>query len=484
MDYVIMEAKKLSKKVIQYAIILAFMLLFQFLPPMGPVTPIGMKILGIFIGCIIGWAFGEQTWPSLLAVFLLGMMEGSSVPGTFAAAMGNGTVHMVLLCLVICAALSSCGLIDYLCKKILSTRFARKGPWALMTAFWIAGALSCGLTNGTVVIVILLWNIFYELVDRLNLEKDSPYVAVGIIGIAITCYLGGNIMPYSSFVQICWGVMAAADPNATINPNSYILFQLILNAVLIPVLALFCKFVLRIKADYDVPANLFSKEDLKMTQKLRTMIIYLVILILMLILPNFMPGTPVAKFLNQMSLVGAFVIIIVALAITPDGEGGRMIDIGKAFTQVPYGLLFVVATALTMAGQLTNEATGIPVLLNNVLAPITKIGSPYMIVAVMVFVSVILTNVVNNIVCATIMIPVSVILMQNAGIHPAVLIALLCTTLQQGIVVPSGSVFGAMLHGIDGYITSKSVYKFGIILELFLGLVIGLGGTALAQLIF
>ena len=41
-----------------------------------------------------------------------------------------------------------------------------------------------------------------------------------------------------------------------------------------------------------------------------------------------------------------------------------------------------------------------------------------------------------------------------------------------------------MLHGIDGYITSKSVYKFGIILELFLGLVIGLGGTALAQLIF
>ncbi len=479
-----METKKSNKKLIQYIVILAFMLLFQFLPPMGPVTKVGMKVLGIFIGCIFAWAFGEQTWPSLLAIFLLGMMEGATVPGVFATAMGNGTVHMVLLCLVICAALQSCGLIDYLCKIILSTKFARKGPWALMIAFWAAGAISCGLTNGTVVIVILLWNIFYQLVDQLKLKKDSPYVAVGIIGIAITCYLGGNIMPYSSFVQICWGVMTATDPEATINSNSYILFQVILNAVLIPFLALFCKYVLRIKADYEVPENMFTAEELKMTQKLRTMIIYLVIMIAMLILPNFIPGTAIAKILNQMSLVGAFVLIIICLAVTPNGEGGRMINIAQAFAQIPYGLLFIVATALTMAGQLTSEATGIPVLLNNLLEPITRIGSPYLIIAIMVIISVILTNVINNIVCATIMIPVAMVLVKNTGINPAVMIALLCTTLQQGIVVPSGSVFGAMLHGIDGYITSKSVYKYGTILELVLALVIGFGGTALANLIF
>ncbi len=473
-----------SKKLIQYAIILVFMLGFGFLPPFGPVTQVGMKVLGIFIGCILAWAFGEQTWPSFLALFLLGMLEGSTVTGVFGSAIGNATVHIVLLCLLFCDALQNSGLINYLVKRILSTKLAQKGPWALMVAFWIAGAVTCGLTNGTVVIVILLWELFYEVVDKLELEKDSPYVAVGIITIAITCYIGGNIMPYSSFVQICIGVMTAAAPDVSMNMSHYILLQVILTALMITVLALFCKYVLRIKVEYEVPADMFSADDLRMTSKIRTMIIYLVLLVLMLVLPYYLPaGWGLTKALTQMGMIGSFVLIMAALSVTPDGEGGRMMNIGKAFTKVPYGLICVVATALTMAGQLTSEATGISKLLTMVLEPITSIGSPYLVMALFIIVSVILTNIINNIVCATILIPVGMVLVQNAGINPVAMIAVMCLTLQQGIVAPSGSVFGAMLHGIDGYISSKSVYKYGTILEIVLALVVGFVGTLLANAI-
>ena len=160
-----------------------------------------------------------------------------------------------------------------------------------------------------------------------------------------------------------------------------------------------------------------------------------------------------------------------------------MMNIGTAFTKVPYGLLCVVATALTMAGQLTSEATGISKLLTMVLEPITSVGSPYLVMALFVIVSVILTNVINNIVCATILIPVGMVLVQNIGINPIAMIAVMCLTLQQGIVAPSGSVFGAMLHGIDGYITSKSVYRYGTILEIVVALVAGFIGTLLANII-
>lgn len=471
-------------KLIQYAIILAFMLLFGLLPPFGPVTKVGMKVLGIFIGCIVAWAFGEQTWPSFLALFLLGMMEGSTVTGVFGSAVGNTTVHIVLLCLLFCDALQNSGLINFMVKRILATKIARKGPWALMIAFWIAGAVSCGLTNGTVVIIILLWELFYEVVDKLNLKKDSPYVAVGIITIAITCYVGGNIMPYSSFVQICIGVMTTADPAASMNMSSYILLQVILTVLVIATLALFCKYILRIRVDYVVPEDMFSTDDLKMTGKLRTMVIYLVLLVLMLVLPYYLPESWwLTKALSQMGMVGSFVIIMAALSITPDGEGGRMMNLGTAFTKVPYGLICVVATALTMAGQLTSEATGISKLLSIALEPLTSIGSPYLVLALFVVISVILTNLINNIVCATILIPVGMVLVQNVNINPVVMVAVMCLTLQQGIVAPSGSVFGAMLHGIDGYITSKSVYKYGTILELVLALVVGFVGTLIANVI-
>lgn len=136
-----------------------------------------------------------------------------------------------------------------------------------------------------------------------------------------------------------------------------------------------------------------------------------------------------------------------------------------------------------MAGQLTSEATGISKLLSIALEPLTSIGSPYLVLALFVVISVILTNLINNIVCATILIPVGMVLVQNVNINPVVMVAVMCLTLQQGIVAPSGSVFGAMLHGIDGYITSKSVYKYGTILELVLALVVGFVGTLIANVI-
>ena len=40
-----------------------------------------------------------------------------------------------------------------------------------------------------------------------------------------------------------------------------------------------------------------------------------------------------------------------------------------------------------------------------------------------------------------------------------------------------------MLHGIDGYITSKSVYRYGTILEIVVALVAGFIGTLLANII-
>lgn len=472
------------KKLIQYIIILVFMFGFGFLPPFGPVTEIGMRVLGIFIGCIIAWAFGEQTWPSFLALILLGMLDGATVTGTFASALGNGTVHIVLLCLLICSALQNSGLIDYMVKRILATKFARKGPWTMLVAFWAAGAISCGLTNGTIVIVILVWELFYRLVDNLNLEKDSPYVAYGIIGIAITCYLGGNIMPYSTFVQICLGVMTTAAPDASINMASYIIVQLTLNVLLIIVLVLLGKFILRIKVNYSIPADLFGGEELKMDRKLKTMVTYLVIMVLLLVLPYYLPADwGVTAALTQLGMIGSFLVVIVALAVTPDGKGSRMMNITTSFTQIPYGLVCIVATALTIANQLTSEATGISQLLTNMLNPITSLGSPYLILAVFIIISVIMTNIINNIVCATILIPIGMVLAGTAGINPSVMVTILCLSLYQGIVAPSGSVFGAMLHGIDGYITSKNVYKYGTIMEIVLAVFVGFVGPLIADLL-
>lgn len=43
------------------ALVLILMVGIGFLPTFGAITPYGMKILGIFIGCVVGWGM-EKFW--------------------------------------------------------------------------------------------------------------------------------------------------------------------------------------------------------------------------------------------------------------------------------------------------------------------------------------------------------------------------------------------------------------------------------------
>lgn len=42
---------------IKFAIMLILTFGIGFLPPFGDVTPLGMKVLGVFVGTIFGWIF-------------------------------------------------------------------------------------------------------------------------------------------------------------------------------------------------------------------------------------------------------------------------------------------------------------------------------------------------------------------------------------------------------------------------------------------
>ena len=53
--------------------IIVFVLMFGVgqLPPFGQVTPLGMQILGIFVGVLYGWCTVSLIWPSLVGMVAL-----------------------------------------------------------------------------------------------------------------------------------------------------------------------------------------------------------------------------------------------------------------------------------------------------------------------------------------------------------------------------------------------------------------------------
>ena len=151
---------------------------------------------------------------------------------------------------------------------------------------------------------------------------------------------------------------------------------------------------------------------------------------------------------------------------------------------IPYGMVLLVATALLVSNKLTDASTGVSVLLSNILMPITAIKSPLVSMAILMVIGLALTNIINNIVCITIMVPVGITLLQNVDYNPAVMITLFCLVLLQGLIMPSSSMAGAMLHGNSEWITPKNVYKYGLILELVVAFVVAVVGVPLGPVIF
>ena len=94
------EAKKVNKMFFIHSIIgLVLMFGIQYIPPIEPITKIGMQIGGIFIGAIYLWSTVGLFWPSLITIIALAFTDYTDMYGMFSAFSGYLPLLM-LFCMI------------------------------------------------------------------------------------------------------------------------------------------------------------------------------------------------------------------------------------------------------------------------------------------------------------------------------------------------------------------------------------------------
>ena len=132
------EVSQKNTKYLHFIIVMAFMFLFRFIPPIGTITPYGMAVIGIFIGLIYGWSVDADNliWTSLLALVAIGMTDFGNAGKAIASAFGNESVMLMLLGMFFLGMLQDSKLTQWLSNKLLGAKFVQGKPW-LLTAFII-----------------------------------------------------------------------------------------------------------------------------------------------------------------------------------------------------------------------------------------------------------------------------------------------------------------------------------------------------------
>lgn len=438
--------EKNRKFYIIVAITVIIMYGFGFLPTFGQVTPTGMRILGIFLGCIFAWCFGELVWSSLLGLVTLVIFNFGSMIDNYAGAFANNTAATIVVAIVFCYAIESCGLLSEFAKWIVGQRWAQKGPWGLVFAFFLAAVVLGAMATNAAPSTILLWALFYEVAKEVGIKPHSPLAVIILCGIGINSFLGVAVMPYGGQTVLVRGTAEQFDPSFVFNIAQYLLMNFLVAIIYLPIVVLILKLVFGRKIKIEIPKKEPYKMNLNFESKIS--LAFLILIVLSMLVPVFLPENNSLRILlnNKLTLIGVFILASVLLMIIRV-NGKPILDIPVAISHVPWQLVLLVCSALGISNYITTDDTGIIQTIVSVLNPLVEGKSAYAITMIFVAIGLIMTNFINDVVTCVVLYPIAAQFIVDAGGSEMLLAILFAQVTIQGCLMPSGSVIGAMFHG-------------------------------------
>ncbi len=470
------DKSKNNKFYLTLVITMMLMLGVGLLPPFASVTPIGMKILGVFLGCIFAWIRGEIIWAGIITIFLLPAYGISTVPAQFAAAFGNNNIATAMACMVFCYIFQTCGLMGEIAKWLISRKIAQKGKYWLLTMFLIASYILSAFAQQAISSVLILWALFYETAKQIGAKPYEPFTECALISIVITGCAGVANVPFGYFTVCGLGIVQGYDPKII---DTYFITHaltiLIFAVIFIPALIFVLKCLIRPKTSAEFKTR--PSYSIKFTSAQKKALFFLVLNTLALIIPNLCAQeTFICQFfVSKMGILGILLATCVIMMITRENEK-PLLDIGEALNHMQWELIILMGSALALCNLLTMDEAGIMQTIIAWFTPLLGDVNEIGFIIIYGLIVLVMTNCINDFVSLTVMLPIGCSFFIPMGGNSAVLLAVGVAATMQGCFMPSGSVQGAMMHGNKTWIRSKDVYKYVFLLEIVFGVCLSLAG--------
>lgn len=464
--------------------------LFWILPPVAPITKVGMKTIGIFIGTVLLLTLVDTTWPAFLSFALLSISGSLSMNEVLAGSIGNWIITFVIASFVLTEALNSSGFTRRLTIGFMTRPFVSKSPW-LFTISYLFIAWIVGLFMDSVAAVLFFLPFTDVILKGLGYTKEDNYSHMLTIGVVFAINIAGIGTPIShSLILLGMGILSeSAGINVTM--FDFIKYGLPLSFILF--ILLFLVLRLLFKVDLSNFKNFNIKETLgdveKMDLKEKTVVTIFFGTVFFWVFPGLLDLIfPQGNFLTQFfarfsitfwALLGMVLLSIIRINNKPIVCLKTTIENG-----FNWGIIFFIAIGVLLGTAMSHESVGLNEFIILHLTPILdKIPIP-LVVLIIAFTSTALTNAASNVTTITIMTTVAISLAQSL---PSVnVVALAFTATASGalaFVLPSSYAPIALLHA-DKNSNSAKVIKYGILMVVLCSILVAFIGYPLYVSIF
>lgn len=455
------ESKKNILSFSHVCIIFALMIGFRFLPPIGAITPLGMEILGIFLGTLYGWSTMGMVWPSLLSMAFLSLLPETSAIETFKAGFGDRITIAIFFFLLFGELINKVGLSRYIANWCITRKFVQGKPYVLLLMFCVAGFLVSACVN-TFAGIILMWSVFFSFCKQVGIKPGDPFALLSLMSIIYICSMAGNLLPFMGTSIL----VAGLQENLLGIPLPYFNFtfiQLIMLLIAGVIYFGIVRFVF--KPNVDIVKNYVPPSAIpKMTGQQKFVFFLLFMLLLLLFIPGLLPAElTITKSLKALDIAGVIAIIFVVYYIV-NLKNKEVIPFTEIAKEVNWNLILMFATIAPLTAAISNEDAGILSSVNQLLDRVVGDMSPVVFaITVLLFASVI-TQFCNNVAILLLVLPIMYTFAIQLGANPVALSILANFNLNIAFCTPAASGQAAMVFSNKRWIDTKSAYMHGFII--------------------
>ncbi len=458
-------AAKNTSYYIKALITVVIMFGFGQLPPIEPITPLGMNIVGIFIGLLFGWMTIGLIWPSILGCVALVLIGGMKVADVLAGGWGSTTQMLIFFMIVVAGIVEQSGVSRFIAMFLITRKWVLGKPWVFTFVFLGAAFLLAAVTS-TIPTIIICWSIWYSICSQVGYKPYQPFPSFMVVGVVMAATFGLSVFPFRPVGILVFGILQDLS-GLTVNYLTYTCFTLPLCLLCILVFTLLGKLVFHI--DVSLLKNLnedsFKDVDLTLNKQQKAILIFVALLIVLLLVPSVLPQTFfLAALLKKLDAVGtAMLLVVVMCALKVDGK--PILNFKEVCSKgMQWDVLMLTAVVMPLSSVLTADETGVTDFLLKVLSPLFEGRSAITFLMIAVFSAVIITNFAVNNVVGAILLPVFYPFALQLGIAPLALTSLLVFTCHFALLTPAASPMAALLHGNTQWCRTTDIYKYGFLI--------------------
>ena len=459
-----------SKTIKRYAcIIFSLILIFfvKYLPAPEGMQPLGMNVIGIFLGSLFLWLTVAIDWPSLLCIAAIGFMPEIGFKSIFLSSFGNDTFAF-LMCTFLCThVLAETPFLKRCAVSFITSPMAKKGPWMFVISF-VTAIIFIGCFVSPSVLFVVFLPILEKINEILNLKKGDKIGKMLMMSLAFCVSVAAGMTPIAHVFSIMAMGFYTTATKEVISYADYMAFGVPVGIICTIIMILMFRFILNpdMSTIHNIDFSSLKEELTPMDKKEKSILAVFCIIVALWVLPSLLkPYFPVVC--TRISAMGTamppMLGVICYSIMTFDGK--PVLNFAEGMRKgVQWSSLIMAAGTLALGSAMTNKSVGLSQYLVESLTPVLKEVSPVLLVLIFTLWAAIQTNFSSNMVTVTVVSTVAIplVLATNGAVSCPAVVSIIGMMSAYAFATPPAMPHVAIAIG-SGWVESSDMFKCGFL---------------------